>query len=311
VKARKVINMFRTTSSDESRTALVTALLFALTTFYFRYQQKQNRKDDKLKLSKVGSRGQYAVKPSTPYLNQFHSCLGNQYHPMENPHGFIPLCLAENKLATDMLAERFMHSAAAFADPSVYCYNSFQGMPVALQAAAYFLARRFLYPDSPDLSPETALQHVLPQNVGLGAGAAALLSHLFFLLGEQGDACLIPKPYYALFDNATELVAGVVPVGIDQDNPVAGPTDQELERTYRAAVNQGNHPRFILLNNPNNPLGTIYSPKVVLRIVQWARSKGMHTIMDEIYALGVHKVSPIYSIMHTCTAAVKCTYVAS
>ena len=45
------------------------------------------------------------------------------------------------------------------------------------------------------------------------------------------------------------------------------------------------------MTNPNNPLGTIYSPEVLKRVVEWARKKGMHTIVDEIYALGTHRVS--------------------
>lgn len=48
--------------------------------------------------------------------------------------------------------------------------------------------------------------------------------------------------------------------------------------------------RFLLLTNPNNPLGVIYKPNVLLEAVEWARSRQMHTIVDEIYALSRHKV---------------------
>jgi len=83
------------------------------------------------------------------------------------------MCIAENRLVLDMLAERFMQvgtATATFSDANVYCYNSFLGMPVAREAAAYFLARRFLFPDDPDLAPDLALQHVHPSRVALGAG---------------------------------------------------------------------------------------------------------------------------------------------
>ena len=185
-----------------------------------------------------------------------------------------------------MLAERFLQvGSASFADSSVYCYNSFLGMPIARQAAAYFLARRFLQQGN---TPEEALSHVSPQHVGLGSGAAALLNALFFLLGQPGDACLIPRPYYAAFENDMELVAGICPCGIAQAHPSRGPTVAELNVAYSETQAKGLHPRFVLLTNPNNPLGTIYAPHVLKEIVVWARHKHMHVICDEIYALSAH-----------------------
>ena len=149
------------------------------------------------------------------------------------------MCVAENKLVLDMLAERFMQvgtATAAFSDSDVYCYNSFLGMPVARQAAAYFLARRFLYDSDTDLRPEEALRAVQPKHVGLGAGAAPLLNALFFALGNASDACLIPAPYYAAFENDMNVVAGIVPIAVNQDNAVVGPTNEELEAAYSAAM---------------------------------------------------------------------------
>jgi len=188
-------------------------------------------------------------------------------------------------------------TSATFGHSDVYCYNSFLGMPVARKAAAYFLARRFLFPDHPDFSPEMAFSHVDPRHVVISSGAAACLNNLFFALGEKGDVCLIPAPYYAAFENDMNVLAGVNPVAVDQANPVAGPTEAELERTFEKVIKQRKRPKFILLTNPNNPLGTIYSPEVLKRVVEWARKKGMHTIVDEIYALGTHKPQNFHSII--------------
>jgi len=70
----------------------------------------------------------------------------------------------------------------------------------------------------------------------INQGAASILNCLFFLLGEAtGDACLIPAPYYAAFENDMNLVSGVVPFPIQQFNPVAGPTETELSDAYVAA----------------------------------------------------------------------------
>jgi hypothetical protein len=153
---------------------------------------------------KIGERGLRALGHNTSYLGNFLRCLQDMCDPVQNPSGHIAFCMAENKLVIDVLAERLMQrgtATAAFSDSVVYCYNSFLGLPVARQAAAYFLAKRFLFPDSPTVSPEQALYHIKPENVCLGAGAVSLLNSLFFLLGDEGDACLIPAPYYAAFES--------------------------------------------------------------------------------------------------------------
>jgi aspartate/methionine/tyrosine aminotransferase len=54
-------------------------------------------------------------------------------------------------------------------------------------------------------------------------------------------------------------------------------------------VQQGLKPKFILITNPNNPLGVIYKPEVLVNIVSWARKRKLHTIVDEIYALSTHQ----------------------
>jgi hypothetical protein len=246
----------------------------------------------------LGRRGHAALdRPAVPYLDQFLHCLENLCDPLSNPMGCIPLCVAENRLVLDMITHKFVQmttasaiapaatttangggdtsnaaaapaatSTSPFADPRTYCYNSFLGMPVARDAAAYFIARHLLFggggggghhptdsgtngvaldgvndgmPHDDDVSPDAALEAVRPSHVVLATGAAALLSHLFVLLGNSSAAhkecCLIPAPYYAAFDNHCRLVPDVEPFGIVQTNPLLGPTDADLNKAYRQA----------------------------------------------------------------------------
>lgn len=127
------------------------------------------------------------------------------------------------------------HVNLAFSDPRTYCYNSFLGMPLARDAAAYFLARRFLFQQ--EITATVALQHIQPQHIAWATGAAALLHHLFVLLGnpDAEEACLIPQPYYAAFDNHMQLVGRVTPCGIPQTNPLMGPSTDDLDRAHRTA----------------------------------------------------------------------------
>lgn len=240
---------------------------------------------------------------STNFLNadldKFLYCLEDLCDAIDNPQGHIPLCVAENKLVLDMLTDRFFHcSANGFTDPSVYTYNNFRGIPVAREAAAYFLARRFLFPRSTSMLPEQALMHCKPEHVAFGAGCAALINHLFYLLGAEGDCCLVPKPYYAAFENDMGLLAKIAPWGVSQEHPMRGPTVDELQKAYNDAKSQGYRPKFVLLTNPNNPLGVVYSPQVLRETVEWARAHDMHTIVDEIYALSTQNPLDFQSIIH-------------
>ena len=54
---------------------------------------------------------------------------------------------------------------------------------------------------------------------------------------------------------------------------------------------QGLRVKFLLITNPNNPLGVVYTSKVILDSINWSRDRKMHILVDEIYALSVHKVN--------------------
>lgn len=297
--------------SVESTTLLVSVGLFVVTARWFTNKERQRRAlglwgantkhaagsaADRTKGTPVegviGSRGLLALEsPRVPYLEDFMYCLQNACDPIRNPAGHIGLCVAENKLVLDVLAERLMQigtATAAFSDSTVYCYNSFLGLPVARDAVAYFLAKRFLFAGEPNIEPETALQHVRPHHVAIGSGCAAVLHYLFFILGEAGECCLIPAPYYARFDSDMKSLAGIVPFGFQMANATLGPTEKDLNLAYIQAMSKGLTPKFILLTNPNNPLGVIYKPQVLKDTIQWARKRNIHTIVDEIHALSAH-----------------------
>jgi hypothetical protein len=236
--------------------------------FYQHYDDNDNDNDYDYENTntptQVSRRCRRAISPATSYLEAFLNGLQYACDPIHRVDGFVLLCMAENKLAIDLLSERLLNpatTAAAFSDPIVYCYNSFLGLPVARQAASYFLAKRFLHTRSINttttdsnnqvdegttqeslqkqhvaagagVSLEQALQSVNPAHIGIGSGAAGILNGLFYLLGDEGDCCLIPAPYYAAFENDMSVVAGIVPFGVHMTNPTYGPTPQELDLAY-------------------------------------------------------------------------------
>ena len=55
---------------------------------------------------------------------------------------------------------------------------------------------------------------------------------LFYLLGDEGDACLIPAPYYAAFESDLRIVARIVPFAVHMANPARGPSASELDLAF-------------------------------------------------------------------------------
>eukprot|EP00978_Attheya_sp_CCMP212_P003135 scaffold6461_cov48-Attheya_sp.AAC.2 len=190
-----------------------------------------------------------------------------------------------------MFSERLLQRdicEAAFSDPIVYSYNNSLGLPAAREAAAYFLAKRFVAP-SRQLSMEMALQIVNPEHVALGSGCAAMLSNICLALAEKGEAVLIPAPYYAAFEVDMKAIAGLVVYPVALENPAQGPTPADLEAATRKAERDGIKVKMLLLTNPNNPLGVIYGSSIIRNCIQWARNRKLETIVDEIYGLSVHQ----------------------
>lgn len=91
--------------------------------------------------------------------------------------------------------------------------------------------------------------------------------------------------------SSSKIFAGCVTIPVHSTDPKIGPSPEDLEKAAASAKANGLRARILLITNPNNPLGTIYPPNVIKSAIDWARSRSMHTIVDEVYALGCHEVS--------------------
>jgi 1-aminocyclopropane-1-carboxylate synthase len=58
-----------------------------------------------------------------------------------------------------------------------------------------------------------------------------------------------------------------------------------LDAAFDRGVISGCRFKALLLTNPSNPIGSLYRSSDILAAIAWARSKGLHVIVDEIYAL--------------------------
>jgi 1-aminocyclopropane-1-carboxylate synthase len=117
------------------------------------------------------------------------------------------------------------------------------------------------------------------------AGAGVVLEMLCYALCDPGDGVLIPTPSYAGFwpDLETRDELNIVRVDC-----ASGDEFRLTPALLDAAVEAADCPvTAFLFTTPNNPLGRVYTRDELLAIVEWAERRGIHLIMDEIYALSV------------------------
>ncbi|GAA1425746.1 pyridoxal phosphate-dependent aminotransferase [Agrococcus citreus] len=114
-------------------------------------------------------------------------------------------------------------------------------------------------------------------DVYLGNGVSELITMTMQALLDAGDEVLIPAPDYPLWTAMTSLGGGT-PIhylcdeGLDWAPDLA---DIEAKITPRT--------KAIVVINPNNPTGAVYSREVLQGIVDLARKHSLLILADEIY----------------------------
>jgi alanine-synthesizing transaminase len=115
------------------------------------------------------------------------------------------------------------------------------------------------------------------EQVWLGNGVSELISMVLQCMINPGDEVLIPAPDYPLWTAQTILSGGEAVHYLCDEDDAWNPSVADIESkiTHRT--------RAIVLINPNNPTGAVYSPEVVRQIVSLARKFGLVVLSDEIY----------------------------
>ena len=119
---------------------------------------------------------------------------------------------------------------------------------------------------------------VEPERLLLTASTSEAYAFLFKLLCDPGDAILVPRPGYPLFD----FLAGLESVRVD-----AYPL--EYDRRWRidvAALREKVTPRTraLVVVNPNNPTGSFLKQDERAEIEELCAGRGIALVSDEVFA---------------------------
>lgn len=116
-----------------------------------------------------------------------------------------------------------------------------------------------------------------PDDVYLGNGVSELITMTMQALLDAGDEVLVPSPDYPLWTAMTSL-AGGTPVHYRCDPDDDWQPDLE---DIRSKITD--RTKAIVVINPNNPTGSVYTRQTLQGIVDIAREHSLLLLADEIY----------------------------
>jgi aspartate aminotransferase len=123
------------------------------------------------------------------------------------------------------------------------------------------------------------------------AGSEALSFAMMATL-EAGDEVIVPEPMYANYLGfAVPTGAKVVPITTRIEDDFALPGVEEFEARITDRT------RAILINNPGNPTGAVYSPAQLEGLRRLAIEHDLFLIADEVYRDFNYTDSPVQSVL--------------
>ena len=121
------------------------------------------------------------------------------------------------------------------------------------------------------------IKGVTLEDIIVGNGVSELIGFAMHALLNVGDEVLIPMPDYPLWTASTTLAGGTPVHYLCDEANDWNPSISDI----RAKITP--HTKAIVVINPNNPTGALYSDEILLQIVEVAREFGLVVMADEIY----------------------------
>jgi aspartate aminotransferase/aminotransferase len=109
--------------------------------------------------------------------------------------------------------------------------------------------------------------------VTAGVTGGLLLASLALI--NPGDEVIIPDPFFVMYEYQVVLMGGV---------PVFADTYPDFRLREEEFIKKlSKKTKFIIINSPNNPTGTIYPKEDLMKVARIARGKDLLILSDDIY----------------------------
>ncbi|MDK7375771.1 MULTISPECIES: pyridoxal phosphate-dependent aminotransferase [Weeksella] len=121
--------------------------------------------------------------------------------------------------------------------------------------------------------------HLQPENFIATLGGSEALLMLFSIICNPNDEIIIPEPFYANYNGFTcNNEVKIVPVVSTIENGFALPSIEEFANKITDKT------RAILICNPGNPTGYVYSKEELTQLKDLVLKHDLYLIADEVYA---------------------------
>ena len=148
--------------------------------------------------------------------------------------------------------------------PNSAGYSDSKGMFAARKAIMHY-------------SQQKKIAGVGMEDIFIGNGASELITMSMQGLLNEGDEVLVPAPDYPLWTAAVTLSTGTpIHYMCDEQNEWMPDLDD-----MRSKITPNT--RAIVIINPNNPTGALYSDELLVKIIEIAREHQLIIFADEIY----------------------------
>ncbi|EGZ49213.1 pyridoxal phosphate-dependent aminotransferase [Neisseria wadsworthii] len=121
------------------------------------------------------------------------------------------------------------------------------------------------------------LRDITVNDVYIGNGVSELITMAMQALLDTGDEILIPAPDYPLWTAAATLAGGTVRHYLCDEENEWFPDIEDIKAKITPNT------KAIVIINPNNPTGAVYSKEILLEIAEIARIHNLLIFSDEIY----------------------------
>ena len=119
---------------------------------------------------------------------------------------------------------------------------------------------------------------IKPDHIVVTTGGSEAIVFAFLLVAEPGEKILVFEPFYTNY-NGFATMAGVelVPLETKAENGFHLPPRDVIEKAIDPQV------RGIIICNPNNPTGTLFTRTEIEMVAEIAREHGLYVLSDEVY----------------------------
>lgn len=121
------------------------------------------------------------------------------------------------------------------------------------------------------------ISNIHTDDIFLGNGLSELIMHAVQALLNDGDEVLVPSPDYPLWTAAVRFSGGKAVHYLCDEESEWYPDIADIKSKI------SNRTRAIVIINPNNPTGAVYSKEMLQQIVNLAEAHNLVVFSDEIY----------------------------